>query len=69
VLQQHVDHKIANALLKKGTRDAYKKWNQQDRAWVSHGHALARVALATRADLASPTWQHHHKECGIIHNQ
>ena len=24
VLQQHVDHKIANALLKKGTRDAYK---------------------------------------------
>ena len=32
--QQHVDHKIANALLKKGTRDAYKKWNLQDRAWV-----------------------------------
>ena len=33
--QQHVDHnKIANALLKKGTRDAYKTWNQQDRAWV-----------------------------------
>ena len=32
--QQHVDHKIANALLKKGTREAYKKWNQQDRAWV-----------------------------------
>ncbi len=30
--QQHVDHKIANALLKKGTRDAYKAWNQQDRA-------------------------------------
>jgi hypothetical protein len=34
VLQQHVDHKIANALLKKGTRDAYKAWNQQDCAWV-----------------------------------
>jgi hypothetical protein len=34
VLQQHVDHKIANALLNQGTRDAYKTWNQQDRAWV-----------------------------------
>ena len=34
VLQQHVDHKITNALLKKGTRDAYKTWNKQDRAWV-----------------------------------
>jgi hypothetical protein len=34
VLQQHdVDWKISNALLKKGTRDAYKTWNQQDRAW------------------------------------
>jgi hypothetical protein len=32
--QQHVDHKITNALLKKGTRDAYKTWNQQDSAWV-----------------------------------
>jgi hypothetical protein len=32
--QQHVDHKIANALLKKGTREAYKTWTQQDRAWV-----------------------------------
>jgi hypothetical protein len=32
--QQHVDWKISNALLKKGTRDAYKTWNQQDRAWV-----------------------------------
>jgi hypothetical protein len=29
-----VDYKIANALLKKGTRDAYKTWSQQDRAWV-----------------------------------
>ena len=30
VIQQlHVDHKIANALLKKGT-NAYKAWNQQD---------------------------------------
>jgi hypothetical protein len=28
--QQHVDHKIANALLRK----ALKKWNLQDRAWV-----------------------------------
>jgi hypothetical protein len=34
VLQQHVDHKITNAFLKKGTRDAYKAWNQQDCAWV-----------------------------------
>ena len=32
--QQHVDHKITNALLKKGTHEAYKKWNLQDRAWV-----------------------------------
>jgi hypothetical protein len=32
--QQHVDWKISNALLKKSTRDAYKTWNQQDRAWV-----------------------------------
>jgi hypothetical protein len=30
--QQHVDHKITLALLKKGTRDAYKTWHQQDRA-------------------------------------
>jgi len=29
--QQHVDWKIANALLKKGTREAYKTWTQQDR--------------------------------------
>ena len=28
------DHKIANALLKKGTLDIYKTWNQHDRAWV-----------------------------------
>ena len=28
--QQHVDHKIANALLKKGTRDTYKAWNQEN---------------------------------------
>jgi hypothetical protein len=34
VLQQHVDHHIASALLKKGTQDVYKTWNQQDRAWV-----------------------------------
>ena len=32
--QQHVDHKITNALLKKGTRDAYKTLNLQDRDWV-----------------------------------
>ena len=32
--QQHVDHKRANALLKNGTRDAYKTWNQQDSVWV-----------------------------------
>ncbi len=32
--QQHVDWKIANSLLKKGTREAYKTWTQQDRAWV-----------------------------------
>ena len=32
--QQHVDHKIAEALLKKGTNNAYRTWTQQDRAWV-----------------------------------
>jgi hypothetical protein len=32
--QQHVNHKIANALLKKGTREAYKTLTQQDSAWV-----------------------------------
>ena len=31
--QQHVDWKISNALLKKGTRETYKTWTQ-DRAWV-----------------------------------
>jgi len=31
--QQHVNWKISNALLKKGTREAYKTWTQ-DRAWV-----------------------------------
>ena len=32
--QQHLDHKIANALLNKGTRNTYKSLNQQDRAWL-----------------------------------
>ena len=32
--QQHVAWKISNALLKKGTPDAYNTSNQQDRAWV-----------------------------------
>ena len=32
--QQHVDRKIADALLKKGTKGAYTSWTQQDRAWV-----------------------------------
>jgi len=31
--QQHVGWMISNALLKKGTREAYKTWTQ-DRAWV-----------------------------------
>ncbi len=30
--QQHVDWKISNTLLKKGTRESYKTWTQ-DRAW------------------------------------
>jgi hypothetical protein len=39
MLQQHVDHHIASALLKKGTQDAYKdvelaRPQLQDRAWV-----------------------------------
>ncbi len=38
---QHVDHKIANVLLKKGTLGAYKTLNYQDRAWVDM--CLARV--------------------------
>jgi hypothetical protein len=41
VLQQHVNHKITLALLKEGTRDAYKTWHQQDSDWVDN--ALARV--------------------------
>jgi len=62
VQQQHVDHKIANALLKKGTRDAYKAWNQQD--WVDmRRHALARVAR--RGQIRSPQ-QHHHKERCVV---
>ena len=32
--QQHVDHKIAEALLKKGTDNAHRNWTRQDRAWV-----------------------------------
>jgi hypothetical protein len=32
--QQHVDHKIAKALLKKATRETYKTWTQQDSVWV-----------------------------------
>ena len=40
--QQHVDWKISNTLLKKGTRDTYKTWNQQDRVWVN-------MSLMTRA--------------------
>jgi hypothetical protein len=47
VLQQHVDHKITNALLKKGTRDAYKTWNKQDRAWWT----CACTSYTTRAEL------------------
>jgi hypothetical protein len=59
---QHVDHKIAKALLKKGTRDAYKAWNQQDRVDVRR-HALARVAR--RGQIRSPQ-QHHHKERCVV---
>jgi hypothetical protein len=32
--QQHVDHKITNALLKNCTRDTYNSFNHQVRAWV-----------------------------------
>jgi hypothetical protein len=53
--QQHVDHKIASALLKKGTRDAYKTWHQQNRAWVD----MRLHEPTTRADLASPTTSFH----------
>ena len=54
--QQHVDHKIANALLKKGTREAYKKWNLQP----------ARVAR--RGRLRRPQ-QHYLEARGSIHDQ
>jgi hypothetical protein len=53
--KQHVDHKIANALLKKkGTRDAYRAWNQQDLAFCV-GSTYACTSRTTRADSASPT--------------
>ncbi len=63
--QQHVDHKIANALLKKGTRDAYKKWNLQDRAWVdmrlneSHnegGFGVPNNTISRQTLGLSPSW-------------
>ena len=48
-----VDHKVANAPLKKGTRDTCKAWNQQDRGWVdislheSHEESSVRVTHTT----------------------
>ena len=33
-IPKHVDHKIAEALLKKGTDNAHRNWTRQDRAWV-----------------------------------
>ena len=40
--QQHVNWKISNALLKKGTRDTYKTWCMEPagRAWVDPGPLL-----------------------------
>jgi hypothetical protein len=61
--QQYVDVKIANALLKKGTREAYKAWNQQDRLGR---HGLARVAR--RGRIWHPQ-HHHHKARGVIEDQ
>ena len=58
--QQHVDHKIANALLKKGTREAYKKWHLQDRAWVD-------MRLHESHDEGG--LQHYLEARGSIHNQ
>ena len=63
--QQHVDFKISNTLLKKGTREAYKTWTQQDRAWVdmllheSHdegcfGHSVSHNTI-TRHDASYTT--------------
>jgi hypothetical protein len=63
VQQQHVDHKIANALLKKGTRDDYKAWNQQD---LMGRHTHARVARIGR--LRCPQ-QHHYKARCIVYEQ
>jgi hypothetical protein len=60
VLQQHVDHKITNALLKKGTRNAYKTWNQQESAWVdmslheSHDEGRFGVTNNTIFQLSGP---------------
>ena len=49
--QQHVDWKIANALLKKGTREAYKTWTQQDRVGLTCGS----MSRTKRAASVSPT--------------
>jgi hypothetical protein len=59
--QQHVDHKFANALLKKGTREACKKWNLQDRAWVDmrlHESHDEGEASASPTTLSRGTPQH-----------
>jgi hypothetical protein len=48
--QQHVDWKISNDLLKQGTRDAYKTWNQQDRAGCRDEH----VELADDENIREP---------------
>ena len=57
--QQHVDHKIANALLKKGTREAYKKCTLQDRAWVDMRlHESHDEASASPTTLSRGTPQH-----------
>jgi len=54
--QQHVDHKITHALLKRGTRDAYKRTSRgtsMTAAWVDMRFTC--TSRTTRADSASTT--------------
>jgi hypothetical protein len=53
--QQHVDHKIANALLKKGTREAYKKWNALGSTCACTNRTTTREASASPTKLSQGT--------------
>ena len=57
--QQHDDYKIAEALLKKGTGNAYQTWTLQDRAWVdmvlSTKCSTSPTSMETLASLTTPS--------------